>query len=197
MVSKKLHTDKIDHTAPPKYVAQLGLNNKTTLMRTIGMLGFTCPVCGLTFEKPAAWAKRSNINYCSRECSNEGRKVRIHTKCVVCGVDMEQTPSDASKITTCGKRCSSIRRRRGTPSPGSFTAYKSEMKRIAEAGVCSQCGVQHGPWVIRGIKSELVVDAMLIIDHTSGSLWCRPCHFHNIGVVGGRARQKQIRERGY
>jgi hypothetical protein len=191
----RLHMERIDHTAPPKHVARLGLSNKTPLSRTIGMLHFNCELCGVVFEKPAAWAKRVSRHYCSRECCSEDKKVRIHTNCRVCGVDMEQTPSEAVKTTTCGKICSSRRRRSGTPRPHSFVAYKNEMVRIAKAGVCSQCGVQHGPWVVRGIKSELVVDAMLIIDHTSGSLWCRPCHFRTLGVVGGRARQKQIRER--
>lgn len=185
----RLHVEKIDHTAPPKHVARLGLSNKTPMSRTIGILGFECELCGLAFEKPAAWAKRVSHHYCSVSCANEGRKVRIHTNCTVCNADMEQTLSGAVRVVTCSKFCSSKRRQSDTPNARGFKSYKEEMMRLARRGVCSQCGVRHGPWVVRGIASTFR-DAVLTVDKSSGSLWCRPCHFLVLSEDGLRAQNK-------
>jgi hypothetical protein len=196
MVALKLHVEKIDHTAPPEHVARLGLNNKTPLSRAAGKLSFTCPNCYLIFERYACWAKRVNVNYCSRECADEGRKVRVQVSCVVCGVGMELTPSDIGRITTCCKRCSAKRRQCDTPYPRSFTNYKNAVKLIAKREVCSRCGTRSGPWRVRGIESELD-DGLLNVDASKAFLLCQTCHFKEVGVIGGRSRQRQRKARGW
>lgn len=196
MTTLKLHTEKIDHTAPPEGVVSLSLNNKTPLSRSAGKLSFACPICYLVFERYACWAKRVNVNYCSRECACEGRKVRVHTNCVVCGADMEQMPSNLGRVVTCGKLCSSKRRQSDTPHPRNFIVYKKAIKLIAKREVCSRCGVRSGPWIVRDIESEFD-DGLLDVDASAASLWCQRCHLTDTGPGGGRARQRQRKARGY
>jgi len=196
MVALKLHTEKIDHTAPPKYVVKLSLNSKTPLSRAAGKMSFTCPNCYLVFERYACWAKRVNVNYCSRECSSEGRRVRVQVSCVVCKEHYEVTPSDIGKRTTCSKLCSSKRRQGDNPYPKSFNAYKDAIKLIAKREVCSRCGVRSAPWMVRGIES-VFGDGLLDVDASAAFLLCQPCHFSEVGVLGGRARQRQRKARGW
>jgi len=196
MPSKKLHVEHINHTAPPKHVARLSLNNLTPLAGAVGKLRFTCPNCGIVFERYACWAKRVNVSYCSRDCSNEARRVRVQVSCVVCGEHYEVTPSNIGRKTTCGKLCSSKRRQSDNPHPKSFNAYKDAIKLIASREVCSRCEVRSGPWMVRNIKS-VFGDGVLDVDSSKAFLLCQYCHFKEVGVVGGQSRQKQIRKRGY
>jgi hypothetical protein len=195
MIALKLHTEKIDHTAPPKDVVRLNLNNKTLLNRAVGKLAFTCPTCDLVFERYACWAKRVNVNYCSRECGCLGRRVRVQVSCVVCGGHYEVTPSNIGRKTTCGKLCSSKRRQCDTPYPKSFNAYKDAVKLIGKREVCSRCGIRSGPWMVRDIKSTFA-DGLLNVDASTAFLLCQSCHFKEVGVIGGRARQRQRKARG-
>lgn len=190
----KVHTERMDRTAPPKHVARLSLNNKTPLSRNAGKMSFACPTCYLVFERYVCWASRVSVNYCSRECSSEGRKVRVLVPCVTCGEDMELTPSAIGKVTTCGKVCSSKRRQSDTPQPRGFVAYKDAAAVVAKLGVCSQCGTQAAPWRVRGIKSTLI-DGVIDVDASKAKLWCLHCHSEDNAPKGGRARQRQVRER--
>jgi len=196
VVSIKLHIEKIDHSAPPEHVARLGLNNKTPLSRATGKLNFTCPNCDVVFERYACWAKRVNVNYCSRECSNEGRRVRVEVSCVVCKEHYEIIPAYIGRITTCCKRCSAKRRQCDTPYHRSFTAHKNAVKEVAEREVCSRCGVRSGPWVVRDIES-VFDDGLLDVDVSAAFLLCQTCHFKEVGVVGGHGRQRQRKARGW
>jgi hypothetical protein len=186
----KISLEKI--STPPKGGAVRYFSNLTPLSRDAGKLAFVCPICGISFEKPAAWAKRCENHYCSRACCTEGRKVRIETHCVVCGKAMEQTPSDAARITTCGKHCSSIRRRSDTPRPSSFALYKKAAKNIVENGACCKCGKKHGPWIVRCLNVVLGNDNNVHVDADSARLWCKHCHLKDIAPIGGDANKLRI-----
>lgn len=180
-------------TIPPKSGMVRTTSNRTPLYRSAGKLSFDCPVCGISFEKPAAWAKRVSNHYCSVACTNEAKKVRIETHCVVCGKAMEQTPSDAARVTTCGKKCSSIRRRSKNPKPKAFLAYKEVIKQIAQRGVCVLCGAKHGPWVVRGLNGEIGADNELSVTATDAELWCKHCHLKDISPLGIAALLESIK----
>lgn len=178
----------IEKTVPPKGGADRFFSNLTPLSRTTGKLSFVCPICGISFEKPAAWAKRTENHYCSRACSAEGKKVRVETHCVVCGKAMEQIPSSVARITTCGKLCSSIRRRSDAPKHTGFAVYQKAIKDIAANGFCCKCGNVHGPWVVRSLKVVISEDKSVRVDADSAQLWCKHCHLEDIAPIGGYAK---------
>ena len=177
---------------PPAGGMVRSISNCTPLSRATGKLVFLCPVCGIAFAKPAAWAKRANNHHCSRACAAEARKVRVETHCVVCGKAMEKTPSVAARTTTCGKECSSIRRRSENPNPRSFVAYKAAVMKIAARCVCKKCGAQHGPWVVRGMKFKIGDDKSPNVATDEAELWCKHCHLKEVSPEGGAANARRL-----
>lgn len=183
---------RLDKATPPKSGMVRSISNCTPLSRATGKLVFSCPVCGIAFEKPAAWAKRDGAHHCSRACASEARKVRVETHCVVCGKAMEKIPSEAARVTTCGKGCSSIRRRSETPKHQSFAAYKAAAMQIAARGVCKKCGTQHGPWVVRGLKFSIGDDKAPNVAANDAELWCKHCHLKDVAPAGGAANAHRL-----
>lgn len=183
---------KLNMVTPPKSGLMRSISNRTPISRSIGKLVFSCPVCGMAFEKPAAWAKRDDSHHCGRACAAEARKVRVETHCVVCGEAMEKIPSEAGRVTTCSKECSSIRRRSENPRPQSFTVYKDAAMKIAAPGVCQKCGATHGPWVVRGLKFAIGSHKEPTVDSDSAELWCKHCHLKELAPIGGEANKRRI-----
>jgi len=153
----------------------------------------SCPICGRQFRRPPSHAARVSVNCCSRGCAAEARKVRIETHCVVCGVTMEQTPSDAERVTVCSKLCSSIRRRKSdAPKKSNFAVYKKVADEIATQGLCANCGAKHGPWVVRGLHVSFDSTNAVVLDRSDASLWCRQCHLKDVAPSGGEANAQRF-----
>lgn len=183
---------RIEKCTPPKYGLVRSLSNPTPLSRSVGKMVFDCPVCGVVFERSASSARRYNNHYCGRGCSAEAQKVRVETHCVVCGKSIELIPSLIGQIKTCSKTCSSIRRRSENTRPGGFAVYQEAAKKTASVGACSQCGVTHGPWVVRGLKIMIGDDKTASVDDSNASLWCRACHLKDLAPIGGEANKIRI-----
>ena len=167
------------------------ISNLTPISRTHGKAGMTCPICGIRFERYISHLARVGCPTCSYACAGMARRVRIITNCRVCGTAMEHTPSDAARITTCSKRCSSLRRTGGNPlvSPSGTAAYKNAAAKALEAGQCKICGVKHGPWSVVGIKVEYSDGIASLL--ANGELWCRQCHLAKASALGAHARRSQ------
>jgi hypothetical protein len=163
------------------------ISNQTPLARRAGKLSFACGVCGVVFEKPAAWAKRTNNHYCSAACRIEGSKITVETQCVVCHATMLQTPSLAVRVVTCSKLCSSLRRRRGNTQGKSCAAYKKEARKLRSlVGKCTACGTGHGPFVVRGAIVD--ISGVPVVDMLGAEVWCRQCHMTDVSRLGVPAR---------
>lgn len=140
-----------------------------------------CPICFIAFRRAASHLARVGTAYCSTACRIEGRKVRIETHCVVCAVSMEQTPSDAVRVRTCSKKCSSIRRRVEGQSRNNRSRFrgspevKMALSKVMAASKCAWCGADQGPWVVRGLVVSLL-DDMPSADDNVAYLLCRCCH---------------------
>lgn len=179
-------------TAPPKKGAQnLNLNNKTPAARNSKKMQLECPVCAQTFERYACWARRVNENYCGRGCAAAAKRIEVERRCTVCDKAFITTPSLALMKTTCGPVCSSVKKRAGRARSADrvhYAAHEKAAKQIAAKGICSQCGVTHGPWVVRGVRVVAPPDAVPFADVSVASLWCRQCHLASIAADGGRVR---------
>lgn len=176
----------------PRSGLQREQQNLTSYERSRAMT-ITCPICYTRFNRPPCHVARSAVNYCSRGCQAEGRKVRVHTTCIICENDMEQTPSNAARVVTCSKKCSSIRRRNldRPPRKTSFAAYKKSVNEIIKSGACSHCGVRHGPWAVRGVNVKVSQDGEVYADASTAELWCRNCHLTDIAPLGAAERERK------
>ena len=161
----------INGLVPPKAGLQKELTSLTPLSGSAGKMHVLCLHCGTGFFRFASHVRRRGKNYCSVACKKEKKKVRVHTNCVVGGDDMEQTPSDAMRVVTCSKECSS-NRRRGEAIGRSWPEYKALVSKVAAIKTCCRCGSKSGPWVVNGLMQEL--------NEEKASLWCRPCHLKEI-----------------
>lgn len=179
MPGSVFHRERRPRTAAPLRIGvQKMLNNQSALTHQAGM-GVTCPICCTRFYRAPSHVARVGVAYCSRGCQNEGAKVRIETRCVTCGKLMEQTPSNAQRVVTCSKECSTIRKQNGNllpSSPMNTAAWRQHVMEVRAHGVCARCGQNHGPWVVR----------------ISGDLLCRVCHLTDIAQSGGLARQRGL-----
>jgi 5-methylcytosine-specific restriction endonuclease McrA len=175
-------------TVPMRRGLERLLSNKSKLSHNAGM-GIVCPICCTMFYRAPSHVARVDVSYCSRACQAEGRKVRIVTNCVTCGIDMERTPSDAVRVVTCSRKCSSLRRRSENPQPQAFALYKKAVESIRVRGACSRCSRKSGPWIVRGLNPRMEGDE-IAIDKENAVLICQSCHFAEVGVIGGINRQK-------
>jgi hypothetical protein len=165
------HERSLNGTTPPKTGMEKEISSATPLSNSAGKMRVVCLNCDTTFFRFASHVRRRAKNYCSVGCRQEGLKVQIHTKCVVCGADMLQSPSLAQRVTTCSKECSSNRKRGKSPSKN-WPEYKSAVAEVSALSLCCCCGKETGPWVVRGLLPE--------IDRSKASLWCRTCHVKDI-----------------
>lgn len=88
------------------------ISNNAHLSVTTGKVLIECPVCGLHVLKPAAWVRRpgrSNF-FCGKACSDEFKRVRVKTKCVICEKDFYVIPSYLNRLVCCSHECSTERK---------------------------------------------------------------------------------------
>ncbi len=187
----------LSHTAPPASGLVYQGSNKTAITHTTGKLCFVCQVCGISFLKHAAHAKRDNNHSCSRACAAELRKVRVITHCVICHTQMEQTPSRAACTFTCSKKCSSVKRRSlNGHNPAEtkvyrLSAYLKKVKEISDRMECIKCGRKHGPWAVRGITVDIDEHLVPHIHDETAELWCRHCQLQDSGHFGALKTNSQ------
>ena len=104
----------------------------TGLARVTGKIGLDCPVCGIAFERYACWVKRKKVCYCSKACSDEGKRRPVEVTCVVCSAKFISTPSETSRgrVSTCSDACMRANRsdltRRGVLLPEGHRAGRAE-----------------------------------------------------------------------
>lgn len=88
------------------------LNNKTPVIRTIGMIGMSCDWCGTNYETHACWAKRTKNHFCSQSCMSKFRTEIIKKNCIICNYEFTvQGTINATRTTTCSNKCMREKRR--------------------------------------------------------------------------------------
>jgi hypothetical protein len=178
---------------PPKEGISSHIPALTKLAPQAGKMLLQCPICGIDFLRYACHAKRVAVNYCGRGCAAKGAEVKVETSCVVCGKEMLLTPTEAARITTCSKACSSKRRRSKDHAgrPSGFAAYRKAAASVANRGVCDSCGTQAGPWVVRGIRIELKEGCEPTANTKDAKLFCKHCHLKEIAPLGTEGRKRR------
>lgn len=168
----------------PRVGLARSFSSPTGIARTHGKVGLTCPICGIRFERYAAWVRKVSGNCtCSRACAAEARKVRVITQCRVCGTEMELTPSNAVRVVTCSRRCSRLRR----GDIHGVGEYIAAAKAVSDRGTCAECGSAVGPWVVRNLRPHGDV-VFPEFDTRAAELWCRRCHLRGAAPLGAPAR---------
>lgn len=166
-------------------------SNLTQLAPQAGKVRLICHICFTDFLRPAAWVKRVKTSYCGRSCAAQGARVETETKCKACGKPMIQSPSDADRVKTCSKECSSaLKRSRGRGhSVTSWSSYRAAAGEVARRGKCVRCGTCAGPWVVRGLRVVAESGQLPRAVSESAELWCRHCHMVAIQPDGLAARK--------
>lgn len=104
----------------------------TSLARVTGKVRLDCPECGIAFERYACWVKRKKVCYCSKACSDEGKRRPVEVQCVVCAAQFISTPSETSRgrVATCSDACMRANRseltRRGVLLPHGHRGGRAE-----------------------------------------------------------------------
>lgn len=130
------------------------------------MVTVECMHCDKPFTRYACHVYRRERYFCGRACTDSAKVIRIATQCCICHRPMEQTPSDAERVTTCSKECSSKRRSVESPkNPYHAPLYRAAVLAARKIETCSDCGRRHGPWMVR--------DAL-----TLPRLQCQSCYGH-------------------
>jgi len=151
----------------------------------------TCPICYTRFHRPPSHVARVGVSYCSRACSAQGAITRVIVNCVSCNKPMELTPSNVGRKTTCSKKCKTLKRASGPNTVSrNFADVQTRAKEIKKRGICVNCGVNHGPWAVRGLYGEMEADGSVIIDDDKAELWCRHCHLKDVAHLGAPARDE-------
>lgn len=156
-------------------------SNQSAIARVSGMGRFTCPICGVGFSKPWAWAKRVDTVYCGMGCASQARRIEVEVTCRVCSATKIVNPSTAARWRTCSRECyrqwcvvSQAHKRK----PDGYEARQRLRNEIRAAGKCASCGRKHGPWIVRGLGEDcdastatLLCWNCYVVDLTSAPVW--------------------------
>ncbi|EJN18698.1 hypothetical protein [Pseudomonas sp. GM80] len=173
------------------------LSNLSKLSRTAGMVYVACPICGCTFARHTSHVARVANPTCSVACAAKAREVRVFKPCIICGKEMEQTPSEAARVVTCSKRCSFVKKTRGKGHPAKehgSAIYLATVKKLYAIGRCENCTTNIGPWAVRGLEFDYSQPEVRLI--SAGSLWCRSCHLKLVAPLGSIAREGKRKQSG-
>lgn len=158
----------------------------------------TCETCGKEFDRIISWISSDKKNYCSRECANEGLRVKKPILiCDFCGKQFERYPSEIKKMSERGYRhvfcCHKCRAAmiatqfnppkpyRGftgsTPNQRNNGEYKQWRKAILKRDnyICQDCGVTN-VLVCAHHKKAFSLYPELRYDVSNGITLCFPCH---------------------
>jgi len=190
MMKPNRYEDQIYKTTPPKGgLGRMG-SNLTPISRSSKRLSFTCPVCGIIFERLACQAKGKLI-HCSRECANISRTTRYEIDCVVCGSKRIIHPSTHKKnkyYTTCGADACH-REIWNLPKilerPSLRRAYRDAREEVISThNKCANCDCTSAEqWVVRGL---LQIGESFSIENAE--LWCKHCHLTETAPLGSHHR---------
>lgn len=169
------HERSLSGTTPMRQGMSRMLANKMNLTHQAGQ-GLECPICFIRFYRAPSHAARVGVNYCSVACRCEGSKIVVITNCVICGVLMIRNPSTAERVITCGKKCSSLRRR-GEHTKGRSTGiYRIEAAKVAARRKCFQCGQMNAnKYVVRNLVVIPQPDGGHLIDSSNAQCQCMRC----------------------
>lgn len=150
-------------------------SNQSPLSRVAGMGRFVCPICGVGFSKPWAWAKRAETVYCGRGCAAQSRRIEVEVTCRICAATKTVNPSIAAWWQTCSRECN--RKWRAVSQchkhkPDGYEARQRMRNEILSAGQCVLCGRAHGPWVVRHLGDDC--------DASNALLMCRECYVFDL-----------------
>jgi hypothetical protein len=157
----------------------------------------TCPVCFTKFKRAPSHVARRETCCCSRGCAAEIRKVRVISPCVSCGKQMELTPSNVPKKTTCSKSCSTLRRVKNskTVKKTSFGAYLKRVKEISARQLCANCLTTVGPWAVKNLEASMNDEGDVTVNDDHAELWCLSCHMSNVAPLGAPIREANRKNR--
>jgi len=158
-----------------------------------------CPICLTPYHRPPSHIARcKGVSTCSVACAVIARRVRVETHCVTCGKSMEQTPSNAVRVVTCSKECSTVRRIKdiATVKPYGLGVYIAKVKEIKSFSQCKNCGVEVGPWVVRGLGAAVSPSGEVELDESDAELWCRHCHLEKESPAASTAAAVVHSKRG-
>lgn len=146
-----------------------------------------CDICGKEFLRKKSQLKLSLKHYCSRQCSEQGRKKGKEIKCFVCKKIVYKSLKDLdrskSKNYFCGRTCCNIwlgKQQRAENSPnwaGGKSSYKEIFKRTDVKKECVLCG-RHDTRIL----CVHHIDKNRKNNKIQNLVWlCRNCHFliHN------------------
>lgn len=157
-------------TTPIKGVVTRETNSYRKITESKGKITLTCPICLLTFERYACWAKRYKVQYCGRGCMAEGRKIIVMLQCEHCKKDIESNPTRAKWQRFCDKECSKAFTRANRRIPHNSADYKQVIATINK--VCIVCKTEQGPWYIRGI---VPISTPPYVSIEQAKIYCKSC----------------------
>lgn len=68
----------------------------------------SCDNCGVPVTRRPSQIK-GKTTACSKDCAGMLRRVRVKSHCVICGKEMELTPSNVVQVVTCSRTCQKMR----------------------------------------------------------------------------------------
>ena len=93
----------VDDVASPIVCSER--SNRTPVRRTASHVSLVCPVCGTTFTRKAAEAKRHAVSYCGKACAGFACRKQVGVTCRVCEKPFTVKESHAGKVTCCSEEC--------------------------------------------------------------------------------------------
>lgn len=110
-----------------------------------------CIVCSKLFNAKPFNIRRGMGRFCSILCKSLGTRKRLKHKCLICGRDVEKTPSQVARSKSgkffCGKSCQTIWRNKEFSGEknknwkGGFSGYRKILMKNGHLQVCSLCYV--------------------------------------------------------
>lgn len=171
------------------------ISNKTPIERKSGKVKLNCAVCGLGFERHAAWAKKAANHYCGVACRIEGSKEQVDTNCVYCGNGFQLKRSNLSRVTTCSRRCSQLRRIKHTDKPRvRIDAIKHRAKIADPVTNCGKCQVLFEEGEVKeveGLEVTIHDDGVTLLFSGNPVVVCRACHMETISPLGVQAKESK------
>lgn len=93
----------VDDVAAPTPTSEF--SNRTQILRTASHVSLVCPVCGTSFTRKAAEAKRHAVSYCGKACAGFACRKQVEVKCRVCEKPYYVKESHVGKVTCCSEDC--------------------------------------------------------------------------------------------
>lgn len=131
-----------------------------------------CSHCKVDFESLVCHSQ----SYCSRECSDQGRRIRVELTCTNCGSAYERHTKKATQSRYCGNAC---KQEAGAARRASSEMSEAEYEQRLESqgGVCAICKLPEEQTWRRGEMK--IIKLTRDHNHKTGEwrgLLCRKCN---------------------